>query len=355
LLLALRIVEQPSFSRSFWNAENLFDCRDDLLKNDYDFLPDAPRHWTFFRYRQKLINLSKVVVAAGEGELPALVGLCEIENDSVMKDLYNLTPFRELGYRHIITHSPDERGINVALLYQRSRFRLLNAQSYHIAVPNPLRPTRDILHVVGQISRTDTLDVFICHFPSRSGGEKRTRPARQAAYKRLKSATDSIIHIRSHPYLLIMGDFNDSPLSKMQVKELQTHKPTTTDHTHDSANLNNKSSRNHIYSNHLYNLMSTLPIRKGSYKYKGVWEYLDQFLINGNLLSDQAYQITFWQIFSPSFLQTEDTRDFGIRPFRTYYGYKYEGGYSDHFPILLDIQFKKKRSLSQSQSRRQKD
>ncbi|MEG1521394.1 MAG: endonuclease [Bacteroidales bacterium] len=305
----------------FYNTENLFDHRDDPEKDDNEFLPSATRRWSFYRYRQKLIQLSKVLVAAGDGEIPALIGLCEVENDSVMQDLFRLTPFSQLGYRYFITNSPDQRGINIALLYKRNLFKPITRQDFHIRMPRGYRPTRDILHISGLIPGGDTLDVFVCHFPSRSGGEKESRPARKAANHTLKLITDSLFLTRKKPLLLIMGDFNDYPQDKLADSSLPMQKPTP-----------------HPATDALYNLMCTLPKEKGSHKYAGVWGYLDQFIVSGDLLNPQTNPyILHTDVFEAPFLLTEDTKYFGQRPLRTYYGYRYEAGFSDHLPIILDI------------------
>lgn len=163
----------------FYNVENLFDCQHDTLKNDYEFLPDAPKGWTQARYHDKLARIAKVIIATGEENVPDLVGLCEVENDHCLKDLTENSPLREAGYRYVMTDSPDERGIDVALLYQRGTFKLVGKNC--ISVPYKeieRRPTRDILHVTGQVASGDTLDVFVCHMPSRAGGEEKSEPYR---------------------------------------------------------------------------------------------------------------------------------------------------------------------------------
>ena len=122
--------DSPPFRVMCWNVENLFDTHHDSLKNDYEFLPDALRHWNYQRYKKKLVNIARVITAVGEWVPPVLVGLCEVENDNVMRDLTRYSPLKEQGYRYVITHSPDERGIDVALLYQRDRFK------YYPTVPS---------------------------------------------------------------------------------------------------------------------------------------------------------------------------------------------------------------------------
>ena len=151
-LVGVTYAQEP-FRVMFYNVENLFDCQHDTLKNDYEFLPDAPKGWTQARYHDKLARIAKVIIATDEENVPDLVGLCEVENDHCLKDLTENSPLREAGYRYVMTDSPDERGIDVALLYQRGTFKLVGKNC--ISVPYKeieRRPTRDILHVTGQVA-----------------------------------------------------------------------------------------------------------------------------------------------------------------------------------------------------------
>ncbi len=310
----------------FWNVENLFDCKDDTLRQDDEFLPQGSRHWSFYRYRQKLINTAKVLIAAGEGEIPVLIGLCEVENDSVLNDLLRLTPLKQFGYRHLITTSPDPRGINVALLYKRDRFKPIARTDHRVALPSRYRPTRDILHVAGLIPGGDTLDVFVCHLPSRSGGEAETRIARMTVAEQLKQAIDSTNQVRTKSNILICGDMNDYP-STSCISTLEANHPNVDNQKNDST------------TRPLFNLM--IPLQKngkGTHKYNGKWGYLDHFVVNGALCDRSDYPfVENVREFSLPFLLTEDTKHGGDRPLRTYHGYRYEGGYSDHLPILLDL------------------
>ena len=209
-----------------YNVENLFDCRHDTLKNDREFLPDAVRRWNYTKYKKKLNAIARVIIAAGKWTPPALVALCEVENDSVLRDLTRYSVLREAGYRYVITHSPDERGINVALLYQRGIFKLLSNRSYPVMKPRRnSRPTRDILHVSGQLLNSDTLDVFVVHFPSRSGGAKASEPYRLAAAQRLKDTTDSLLRIRTPPSNHHYGRFQR--LSRQQIHTENTESRNT--------------------------------------------------------------------------------------------------------------------------------
>ena len=307
LCLSFHVEAQESFRVMFWNVENFFDTKDEPGKTDEEFLPDAIRRWTSFRYRDKLIKLAKAIVASGDERVPDLVGLCEVENDSCLYDLTGRSPLREAGYRYVMTDSPDERGIDVALLYQRGSFKLLGKQSIRIPHKQVSRdPTRDILHVSGQIISGDTADVLVCHFPSRGGGQAKTEPYRLQAAKVLRQTVDSLMQIRQHPYLIIMGDFNDSPSNKSLRKVL-------------------------CGKGDLVNLMKGM--KKGTYRYRGEWEIYDQFIVSGNVLSIRKNV----QILRHPFLLEEDGKYGGDKPFRTYNGMKYVGGYSDHLPVVLDL------------------
>jgi len=303
LCFPCQVEAQESFRVMFWNVENLFDTKDDPQKNDNEFLPDAIRHWNYFRYRDKLKNLAKGIIASGREYVPDLVGLCEVENDSCLYDLTRRSPLREAGYRYVITDSPDQRGIDVALLYQRGSFRLLQHQS--IRIPNKRLkkdPTRDILHVVGKVLSGDSLDVFVCHMPSRRGGQAKSEPYRLLTARILKQAVDSVMAIRKSPHVVVMGDFNDYPTDK-SMKILCS-------------------------DDRLRNLM--IDRKEGTYRYRGEWGILDQFLVSENVKVKKV------EILRHPFLLEEDEKYGGDKPFRTYNGMKYLGGFSDHLPVSFD-------------------
>ena len=180
--MTLGVLLVSFFTLIQFNCENLFDCVDDPNKADEEFLPDAYRHWTKGRYWKKLNGIGQEIVACGgEGanwKLPDLVALCEVENDSVMRDLTKRSLLRTAGYEYVVTHSPDIRGINVALMYSPFTFRLLHHQSITVPLVKDMRPTRDILYVKGTVITGDTLHVFVLHAPSRSMGEANSRPYR---------------------------------------------------------------------------------------------------------------------------------------------------------------------------------
>jgi endonuclease/exonuclease/phosphatase family metal-dependent hydrolase len=317
---------QNDFRIMFYNVENLFDTKDDSLKNDDDFLPDGYMRWTPWKYREKLRNITRVITALGGMRSPALVGLCEVENDSVLYDLTKRSPLRVQEYEYIITRSPDERGIDVALLYQRDQFRLLDTTEYEIKLSGRRRrATRNLLHVVGEIISGDTLDLFLCHFPSRSDGKRVSERSRIEAAALLRSKTDSLLMRRENANIIIMGDFNDHPDNKSLRRT-----------------LNAGSIQSRLRSDELYNLFyhSAREGEYGTYKYQGKWEVLDQFIVTGNLLMEKSpVQVKEKKahIFRTAFLLEEDKRYFGKKPYRTNTGPRYLGGFSDHLPIYMDL------------------
>ncbi len=314
-----------SFKVMSYNVENLFDTQDDSLKNDNEFLPTAVRHWDYYKYRKKLDNLAKVIMAVGEEEIPALVALCEVENDSVLYHLTRYSALREADYRYLITESKDERGIDVALLYQRHLFKPIAQHAYQVApTSRQLSPTRDILHVSGLLINNDTLDLFVCHFPSRSRGTKLTEPYRKRAAEIVKAASDSILSHRQRGQVLIIGDLNDYPQSPSIKSVLKATALDAGDIIHPTS---------------LYHLLADKCKSKsfGSYKYQGRWQLLDHIIVSGTLLQPTSPLHTHndWaDVCRLPFLLTTDERHGGLQPFRTYYGMKYLGGYSDHLPVF---------------------
>lgn len=307
----------------FWNVENLFDCKHDSLKNDYDFLPTSLKHWNTSKYWNKQKALAKGIIAAGGWNPPALVGLCEVENDSVIYDLTRRTALRKLGYRYLVTQSADSRGIDVALLYQPEFFQVLKQQSISVGLlPVGKRASRDLLHVSGRLWSQDTLDIFVVHLPSRYGGQAKSEPNRIYVARQLKQHIDSLFQVRQTPNILVMGDFNDYPHNASVQKILQAKAPGSSCEPHK-----------------LYNLLARKRTKKhwGTYKYKNHWGVLDQFIVSGQLLQAKATCRTSesdTQIVKLPFLLIEDTKYGGYKPFRTYNGMRYQGGFSDHLPVL---------------------
>lgn len=317
LLLTLTLCAQERIRFMTYNVENLFDCIDDTLTNDDPFLPEATRHWTRYRYWNKLQAISSTIAMAGEDRAPDFVALCEVENDSVMYDLTRRSSLRTAKYEYLMTTSNDPRGIDVALMYKTSTFRpfahhLLRLPQEHISEGQHVR---DILLVSGELHMGDTIDLFVCHLPSRLNGHQ-SEKLRQRVVEYMCQAIDSITHERTQPRIIVMGDFNDTPHKKSSLNPL-TEKAGLTCITKD---LN------------------------GSYRYKGQWEQIDHVYLSPTLLhSDDTPSLHLspkgpWN-FAPAHLTEPELRYGGLRPRRTYNGMRYEGGTSDHLPVCFDLWF----------------
>ena len=324
MLFPVTSCSQQSMTVLFSNAENLFDTEDDPLKDDDGFTPDGDYRWNRSRYWDKLDAISKVIVAADAEQAPALVGLCEVENETVLNDLTTRSALREVGYRFVMTDSPDSRGIDVALLYRRSFFRLISHESLRVN----LRPygggaTRDILHVTGLLESMDTLDIYVCHWPSRYGGTDESEPRRICAAGVVRASVDSIFRVRRKPYVIVMGDLNEGPDDPAVRIGLKAH-PVS-----EGSDLNDRE---------LVTVMD--PLDEGSYKYQGLWDKYDQFVISASLLNGLGcIEMTGVEIMRPGFLLADDDSYGGVKPFRTYNGRRYQGGYSDHLPIKMMLEF----------------
>ena len=308
----------------FLNSENLFDPEDDPLKDDDDYTPDGIYHWTRSRYWDKLDAVSKVIVAADEDQAPALVGLAEVENETVLNDLTARSALREAGYRFVMTDSPDRRGIDVALLYRRSYFRLIAHESLRVDLkPYGGGATRDILHVTGVLENFDTLDIYVCHWPSRYGGVEQSEPLRMCAARRLRASADSVFNVRRKPYIIIMGDLNEGPDDPAVCNVLGAQPCSRGTGAGDRE---------------LITVMD--PLQDGSYKYDGEWDKYDQFILSASFMNGLGCtEFLEAGIMDLGFLLTDDDNYGGRKPFRTYNGRRYQGGYSDHLPVKIRLGF----------------
>jgi len=306
---ALRIIS--------YNVENLYDYYDDSLTLDDEFLPNQGRFWTKARYSIKQEQLAQVIMAIGGWEAPGIIGLCEIENRYVLETLIRFTALKTAQYEIVHKDSPDSRGIDVALLYRREKFELLDFDFIPISFPfDQESTTRDILYAQGLMQNGDTLHLFVNHWPSKYGGEFETLAKRFYAAEVLKQKMDSLRLLNSQSLIIAMGDFNDEPSSE---------------------------ALKHFHQDPAYdNLMNGITANLGTHSFENRWSKLDQFIVTSTLLSQKAksrilpYSV---KIFDLPFLLKEGALG-NMRPFRTYQGPAYLGGFSDHLPIFLDISFR---------------
>ena len=290
------VLAQDSLTIVSYNVENLFDCEHDTLREDFSFLPDGMHHWNYHRYQTKLDRIAQVLVNISGWESAAIVGLCEVENARCLRDLcYRL---RRFHYHYIHYESEDERGIDVALLYNSTKIKVLNSKPLHVSLGSDA--TRDILYVEALVDGKDTLHTMVCHLPSMLGGASATEWKRQTAKQVIQQQVDSILHAQANAQIVVMGDMNSEPMN-------------------DLRGLNNQ-------------MMELAKVGQGTHKYQGIWSCLDQIYVSDVLKTNATVHI-----FSPQWLLEEDNQYLHYQPKRTYVGYRYHGGYSDHLPIVLKL------------------
>lgn len=311
---ALAGAAQNSLTAVAFNCENAFDAVHDDGKNDYEYVSGGERRWGWKRMYRKLDGVAKVIAAIDTVQPVGLVALCEVENDSVLTYLTERTVLSKLGYSYVMTESADARGVDVALLY--SKFQFLPVQVESIRNRDIDSPTRDVLHVAGIVASRDTLDVYVVHLPSKLGGRKGMVRSMKVA-RGLKCFTDSVMQSRSRGYAMVLGDFNaefDSPQFLQALKAQRYYECDS------------------LQSDILYDVIEgNVPHRMGTYKYKGIWSTIDHILVTGNVKVDDA------GVLCSPFLLEEDLKYGGMKPKRTYVGYKYNGGISDHLPVWIRI------------------
>ena len=312
---------------AFYNVENLFDTLNDTLVYDDDRTPNGKDKWTEVRYKKKIHDISKVLSGIGTdltGSSPDIIGLCEIEKQEVLEALIKHPNLNSKNYGIIHFDSPDERGIDVALLYKINTFQPSSFSSRRLVISNRWQErdyTRDQLVVSGVLDN-EPIHIIVNHWPSRSGGEARSKPGRIAAAKLNKRIMDSIRRIDPAAKIISMGDLNDNP-------------------TDDSVKLilDTREEKCNLEPDDLFNPMESLYKKGfGSLAYRDEWSLFDQILVSGNLATTRAQEFYYWKvgIYNPSFLITQDGRYKGY-PFRTYAGGSYTGGYSDHFPVYIAL------------------
>jgi hypothetical protein len=307
----------------FYNVENLFYPTNNPEKNDDEFTQEGARYWSFNRYYDKINKIAKTVIAVGEWEPPAVIGLCEVEEIQCLKDLVYNSPLKRFGYEIVFQECKDMRGIDVALLYRPDHFKFISFKSYELIFEEEgSRPTRDILYTKGVVNK-DTLHFFVNHWPSRYGGQLATLPKRNFAAKVLKSKFDSILTSVPNANIIAMGDFNDHPDDESMLKILKAQKM--------AVNLGKSD---------LINLTWQYEHKKGTHKYDHEWGILDQFVVSQNLIDTTKGMYAGMNqsfIFDADYLLEAEKDGIGKTTNRTYIGFKYHGGYSDHLPIYLDI------------------
>ena len=272
-----------------YNVENFFYPETDSLNPDFEYTPNGSRRWTYTRFHYKAEQIARVIANAGH---PSVVCLNEIEDDKCLQTLCRKMPHYPYEFIHFDSH--DKRGIDVAILYDSTKFHLNNFNIYRIPIPES--PTRDILY-----TQFDSLHILACHLPSQLGGTKATQSKRDSVLSTIAHITDSILRIDTLAKIIVCGDMNMAPENNLPP-------------------LHNK-------------MLKMAKKGLGTHKYRNQWTCLDQFYV-----SDALNNCSTAEIFAPEWLQEEDRRFLGLKPKRTFNGLRYSrSGFSDHLPILLHI------------------
>ncbi len=308
----------PYHTIAFYNLENLFDTFDDKFTFDDDFLPNSEKNWTEKRYRKKVRKLGYAISNIGvktSKKYPAIVGLAEVENKLVIDDLLNSKFLKDKSYDYVHYDSPDERGIDVAMIYDTTVFEVINTEVFPLDLfdeDGSRDYTRDILMVEGKLNN-ELMYFVVNHWPSRRQGAEESEPTRLLASSKALEVISKIKSNNQYAKIIVMGDFNDGPLNK-SVKQMV--------HTED-----------------LFNPMEELKsFFRGSLSHRQQWNLFDQILFTTNFFEYQKGEHSFSRadIFDREFLRQYKGK-FRGNPFRTFVGRKYKGGYSDHFPVYIHL------------------
>lgn len=300
------------YSIAFYNVENLFDTIDDPDTYDEDFTPKGSYRYTEKVYHEKLNNIATVINKLNN-DAPAIVGLAEIENNDVLRELVNISILKDYNYKYISYNSPDPRGIDNALIYRADKFKVLNSRA--IKVEYLSIHTRDVLYVTGVLG-SDTLHILVNHWPSRREGLKQSAPKRAAAARTNRMIVDSLLKQNSESNIIIMGDMNDNP---------------------DDESIANVLQANDNKQNQFYNpWLNIYRLGKGTSVYHRNWDLFDQIIISRGLLDNNGIQFQDAEIFDADFIRN-DYRGEDAYPKRSFKGKQWNQGYSDHLPIIIHL------------------
>lgn len=308
-----------SFTLMFYNVENLFDIYDNPKTKDEDFTPEGKLNWTEERYQDKLFKIAEVVDAI-PGELPAFVGLAEIENKKVLDDLVKQNKLLSAKYVVIHQDSPDERGIDVAALVDTSILKIDHFNYTKINLPDKADPdTRELLYVRCKTGN-ETIHYYVNHWPSRGGGQQESEFKRVAVANVLHSQVKKLLNRDKDARIIIMGDFNDHPNDKSIATVLDAG-----------------TSKDNLLYNYMYDHHAAV---KGSYWYKGEWGALDQFITSPSVKFGKSGYVAESASFYKDSMVMFTGNQGQQRPNRTYAGEKYTAGYSDHLPIYMQLNYR---------------
>ncbi len=314
-------------SIGFYNLENLFDTVDTPEVNDVEFTPSAEKKWNTQKYFEKLDNMARVISQIAIDKTPeglAIVGICEVENKEVIEDLIKHPLLKNRNYRIAHINSPDKRGIDVALIYQASMFKMESCLAFPLKIEGMLDfYSRDQLLVSGKLLGEE-VHFLVNHWPSRSGGEEHSVAFRNAAGDLSRSIADFILNLDDEAKIIIMGDLNDDPFNASVGEHLKA-----------------SGDKNMLDNGYFYNAFALLhnPDNFGSLAYRGKWNLFDQIIVTPSLTNAKRNKWRFSEasVFDAEFIKEQEGNYKGF-PFRSYAGNRYLGGYSDHFPVYIVLE-----------------
>lgn len=327
----------PSFTTygiAFYNLENLFDTINANGKYDLEFSPQGTRQWNTEKYNAKINKMAYTIAQMVTDDTPhgpAVIGISEVENESVVRDLVNAAPLAARGLKYVHHDSPDNRGIDVALLYDPGMFEVISVSNTRLTEVK--FPTRDQMAVTGVLGGSDTMTVIVNHWPSRLGGQDKSEPNRIAAGKLSRHIADSLWNVNPNQHIIVMGDLNDDPNNRSvsMIPGL-------------GAGSNMKKVKNHGFYNPWLEIWE--PDYRGTLSYKGQWNLFDQIIVSGTLIDNKKGHGTGNFVFSEAvindfpFLKNEPGTPYEGTPHRTYAGGKWLDGYSDHFPTEIFVKLR---------------
>jgi endonuclease/exonuclease/phosphatase family metal-dependent hydrolase len=313
--------DYKELSIAFYNCENFFDTVHNPAKEDDEFTPDGKYHYTQKIYEQKVHNIATVMQSMGGADGPALIGMAEVENNTVLSDLVRQPELAKRNYHYEWFDGPDPRGINVALLYNPAIFRVLKAEPLHVDISGTggKSVTRDVLHVYGVLAG-DTVHILVNHWPSRRGGEDESGPKRAIAAKVNKDMVQSVLAKNPNAKVIIMGDLNDNPTDNSIM-----------------GILGAKGEQSEVPANGLYDPWTSIyKSGTGTEEYRHSWNLFDQIILSSAFLQNRNHKLKYdkAEIFKPDFI-IDHYKGHEGEPHRSFVGTHWINGYSDHFPVIV--------------------
>lgn len=312
------------YAVAFYNLENLFDTINQPDVNDEEFTPEGNYRWGTLKYNNKLENLAYAISKLATDKFcpqgPAIIGVSEIENRTVLEDLIKTGELANRNYGIVHFDGPDRRGVDVGLLYDRNQFTVDTAISVRLHMKDvPDLRTRDQLVVSGRLAN-ERLHIIVNHWPSRLGGERKSSPRREAAAALSKHLADSICAADPDSKVIIMGDLNDDPNNRSCAKILGAAKKQ------DDVQPGG-------YFNAMWEMFDS---GIGTLAYNGKWNLFDQMILTSNLVGKDRSTLKYFktEIFNKDFLKQENGKFKGY-PWRTHAQGRYLNGFSDHFPVII--------------------